>query len=668
MAACTADVGGSSAAPRSGAVESTAGSESGDDGDDASDRELVYETVRVVDAEGNAEVLSEVGELDPAIVQRAARPWSYLHEDLTYVEEAWSRNLEDDIVEHGYRIWREEITPAENPAISAGAPVVDPRLDELLESVENDAPMAVDLQIRNFPDWNLPVLGSPLAMSADTYAAMLDERDEIMSQRAALLETMTQELRDEITSVGGEISRQWPEIGWLSITLPPSQIDLVLSRDDIGGVMLPSADVDSLFQPGPPYWRQGDGRWTTRTEQDAFHAAGHDGLRPNNARHAYGRVTVSVVEEYRFEDEACAFTDGPSCIGTRIAAKCECHDGDSDTNYCETVANHDDDSDGLNAGHGTKVAAALLGDYTDDQGCGAGLNDPDFNQPGWPNCHSTDWEKAATGMAPEAKLVYFGRLKPLFELHGFTDAINDSIALHVDILNGSIAVDYNCSAEAGMSMFETAVENAFDDGILPVFAAGNVDGPSAPSCNLGSPADLVKTLAVNAFDACRETGANCDDDCLVSPSTFCHVDQSNSARGGVPVNVQGAGSKTLSGVDMLAPNNIVYFTYEFGDYGGVDRTAPLAGGGGGTSIAAPQVAGSAALLKDKFLADLVFWVNNPGRLQAAMLAMTDRHWIADPTVTNVATTQRTTGADVLYGVGRLHPRLLKAGQGYSIAA
>lgn len=80
----------------------------------------------------------------------------------------------------------------------------------------------------------------------------------------------------------------------------------------------------------------------------------------------------------------------------------------------------------------------------------------------------------------------------------------------------------------------------------------------------------------------------------------------------------------------------------------------------GSSFAAPQVAGMAADLKDMYLQQDETWINNPGRLHTAMLAMGDRHRSSSA---SVATQQWSDGADQNWGLGRVKMRMFASGGG-----
>ncbi|WP_437523616.1 S8 family serine peptidase [Sorangium sp. So ce726] len=162
--------------------------------------------------------------------------------------------------------------------------------------------------------------------------------------------------------------------------------------------------------------------------------------------------------------------------------------GDSNGNYCEPVANFaDDDPDD----HGTVVSSIVLGDYQDGQGNGVNLRDAAFSAAacstsfdcGGQPCesgqcaHSATWETRATGVAPEASLIYFGGMNA--DDGGTADitaAFADGFDRNVDAITNSWgwmpAGSDACSPVANLS-FERDAEDAFDDGIFVTACAGN---------------------------------------------------------------------------------------------------------------------------------------------------------------------------------------------------
>jgi subtilisin family serine protease len=578
-----------------------------------------------------------------------------MDEAYIYNDETWTELRDDGAVEIGFRIWRRTNDEPYAPESEWGPAVVDASVaGALAGTITSDDVVFLDLRLRNFPEWDLPLLGTPHSMAAQDYAAIADQREEMMQERAELLNEMSADLRTAVEEAGGTIHAMSASGGWVSVELPASAFGILESRTDVA--VISRADGEVQQQIGPPHWKQGESGWTRRTDGATLVSQGFDGDQANPGRHGYGRIVVALIEQFAFEDDACAFMDSANCSSSRILGRYACDDPSGNGgDYCEFVANWNDESELGDITHGTKSAAAALGDYTDDQGCGYGLNDPAWTS----GCHSAAWEQAASGMAPEAYLLYYGKWKVGLEFTSIAASIDKAALQDADIISMSLGVEANqCDAEA-VNIIETAAENAFDDGALVIAAAGNVSGPTS-ACNVLSPGDLTKTLTVNAYDACQKSGTNCTSSCQDSPYLWCLIDQSNSARGGDSVTLSGGGSGSLSLIDLLGPNRFYYQTDARGLNGWViDGSDTSEDTANGTSIATPLIAGLAALMKDFYVSKGVPWVNFPGAMHTVMLAVGDRHYSTNPTSTSTSTIQRTTGASDLYGLGRAKVRWLE---------
>lgn len=203
--------------------------------------------------------------------------------------------------------------------------------------------------------------------------------------------------------------------------------------------------------------------------------------------------------------------------------------------------------------------------------------------------------------------------------------------------------------------FEEMAENAFDDGILVVASVGN-HSPGGTACNMESPADLIKTLAVAGFDSTYDSGFPVPT--CASNYRRCPLAQGGASRGGASALVNTTThTNALSLVDLVAPTNVLLTTNHLGNNGKVDTVNEF----NGSSAAAPHVSGAAALLKSQYLAAGKTWINSPGRLHSIMLAHADRHFSTAPGDPDTITTQKPKGADPAFGLGRLKMRLLAAG-------
>jgi len=598
---------------------------------------VVFESVHRVAAGGRALATSH-GELDPAVALRAGRPWAFLDEPVRYDDEAWSVG-DDGGSESGYRVVRVENRAPIARTSAPARPAVGAALTGRAAAARAGDKLSIVLALRDVPAWTIPLRGDFSRSAADLVRGA-DERAAALRERTAQIRALADGVVAQIEGLGGVVTGRGRYGGWVTADVPPAAVGALAARTDLTRLDL----FEGHAEPTGIYL--GDVRGAAFLDGDRFHAAGYTGESPNQGRHGYGDITVGVIEPGSLEDEACFLYDGASCAGaSRLRERFECHDADGNGNICEPVANFADLEDDT-ARHGTIVTSIIAADYTQGQGDGQALGDSAWVS----GAHSALWEQRATGMAPEASVVFFG------EHAGggpaFADSFDDAIDRSLDITNsswgwnGSGAVACNMRA---LGPHEMELENAFDDGILNVVAAGNSnsDADAAATCNIGSPADVPKALAINAVDGNEPACKASYNDCV--------LDTDYSSTGGMSGEVNGTVySGIISGIGLVAPTWINNATSESGTYGAVGGVWT------GTSMAAPVVAGAAALVKDQYLSSGQTWINLPGRLQAVMLSMGDRHAAAWK---GAATTQQTSGSDRLWGLGKLKLRLYESGGG-----
>jgi hypothetical protein len=636
----------------------------------ADGEETVFRSVREEAADGRILWSDVFGDLDPDTAVRVARPWSYLDEDVTYREEAFSRSVGGGVVRYGYRIVRVPNRSPVRPQLVWGPPEIGPALKRELAAGDPAAVLPLGIDVRGMPEWDVPPRPVAFALPATALSRAEAERRAAIEARRELADRLMDPVVDLIERLGGEVVSRGELSGWLTARVPASSVAVLATRADLRRLSLLRGRVEPSAQ-----WNLQDVRSDSYVDARQFLDAGFTGETANPDRHAFGDITIGVIEPDQLEDDACFLFDGADCSGeSRLQELFRCDDIDRDGNYCEPVGFFRDND--KSASHGTLVASVALGDYTGNQGDPYALGDDNWTPGGG---HSDAWEQERTGLAREARLIFFGQMADNDGDDGtstssaFADAFDDAIDRAVDITNNSWSWTSDgasdCSLEA-ISPHEQEAENAFDDGILMVVAAANPNDPicqgnraktcsvnadcdagegpcvaASSRCNLDSPADLPKTFAVNGLNGAESS-------CQLAYSN-CLTDPDYSANGGVDGTVNGSTcTGCISGVSITAPTRICATTGAGGLWGNPNLCFT------GTSASSPVVAGAAALVKDQYLSNGQTFINSPGRLHAVMLAMGDRntHVWGDG-----STSQQIIGTSDLMGTGRLKMRLLANG-------
>ncbi len=598
----------------------------------ASELEVVYELRRVRDADGNVVERSEFGRLDLETWQKVASPEAHLDDEFLYFEEAGAvPAASGEGMEHFYRVRR---IPNSNPPVPKYDPldlaqVLAPELADALAKLDDDAQLRVMLKLPSYPDAHLPLMPEVSAVSVADYLAAQEARDAAIEDRKVRFERLSADLVAAVEKSGGNVVDEYWLIGWLSADLSKDAIQS-LSRSGLVSRMY--TDTPAV----PTGLTVGHMRDREASDAATFWTNGYYGQDPDTGT----AVHVGVQEVSSVEDDACFWGEGAGCTADRLVNRFQC---DSSSCTWVSAANYDHVS---GIAHGTAVSAIIAADYTQDQAENFWICDSTTN-------HSSTWEKDSSGYAKEATVSYFDHL----DVGNSSDFAKSTECLQgigtncseVDITNAS-AGWYgfaSCNAQT-ITTLEDATETAFDDGVFVVYSAGN-EGVNS-WCSMLSPADTPKVFAVNGTDVTSTAYATAP----IDTSGDC-LGKDCASRGGLDVESPNNTNRSdaLSGIALAAPSNgIGNMTYDQGSGSrGCVKTNFLPGG---TSMAAPAVAGMAAVLKSYHLDVGDTWISSPGRVFVMMLAMGDR--------ANEAGGRNTTGSDELFGMGRAKLRLLQDGE------
>lgn len=645
--------------------------------------ELVFESIRVVD-EGGAVVSDQrQGVLTRDEWQRAARPWTQREQPNLYSEQIWERPLGDGRTEHGYRILRAPNPREPEPRPARQGPEVG---GGVLERAARGGKVEVLLTLADYPAWDVPLRPSTFLDENERAAARVD-RVAALAARRALFAARLGALRPHLG--GAEMVGQSWRGGWIMARVPAAALRELSRSPDL-------ARIDVVTgHPEEAAWALGEARRSTRIDANRFRAEGLEG----------DGIVIAINEIQAFEDEGCYLREGPSCESpSRVLKKFACH-GPAGAR-CQPIADFDDiDEPGTTAQplqccnvdtdcgnpdwtctltgaliaagcpasgracecanedrcsrHATGVSSIIAGDYTRGQADDAGVGDDACVDPCGTGCgHSDAIESRATGLAPRAHLILFGA-------HSLADGLAEDDALAksfdgaadegADIMNNSWVwrdpddandpndVFTDCNPIAILAL-EKAAEDAFDDGVFVVGAAGNT--PETTGCDISAPAVLPKVFAVNGLRtgpaACNASYASC----TVSGDPF----SSGGAPLTTPDDVTHAGAQ--SAIALAVPTALEFTTVEIGEHGEIDDS-PTIYTFGGSSGAAAVTSGLAALVKQHHLAHGDGWIDDPGKLFTVLLAMGDRHFSAAG--------QLTTGANVDWGMGKVKMRRFELG-------
>jgi hypothetical protein len=213
-------------------------------------------------------------------------------------------------------------------------------------------------------------------------------------------------------------------------------------------------------------------------------------------------------------------------------------------------------------------------------------------------------------------------------------AIQRMIEEGVDVVNLSRGDwDVYCNYDQLVDDWSTAVKQAHDAGVLVVASAGNTGNP-LNSCSITrwaqAPSAFVVSGTVDPNDNGYATSAR-EASYAIGPMNAGVYNGSNYVY-----------RTALTGIDAVVPGSWLFGATTPNNFVAT----------GGTSLASPQVSGAAMLVKHSFLSNGLTYIDSPGVLFTALLAMTDRE---------SGSTHLSTGFNSAWGGGRMQLRYFMSG-------
>jgi hypothetical protein len=406
-------------------------------------------------------------------------------------------------------------------------------------------------------------------------------RAELVAARRRTINAAQASATRELQALGAED----PDPMWLTnqvaLTVPARLVAAIAHRPDVVSVSL-----DSTEGGGGSYHGE-DIKDATRT--DNLIGAGFLGQLGSRSG---GAQRIGFIDWQTDETRTCTGNcnwPGRTHVGwrdsvngpSRLIAIDDCRSGTcwASTNGATTLT------------HATLVAWVALGSIEQGQ---------DTNFPGT----NTLDQRRRSGQAREAQGYYY----MVNSCSTTAKAVQKAVADGVDVLNISMWVGtQNCANAATYDCggLNAQLRAAVDAGVLVVGIADNNGGTT--QCTLSYPGWRPDVLTV---------GGVATEPYLDYSSALRHP---QSSFGAMPIKLWTGQSQTAAGVDLMAPYDVsLYFTTPPASYGA--WTAWF----GGTSYAAPAVAGGAALLREVFESTSWGGATDARILQVEMLLLGDR--------------------------------------------
>jgi hypothetical protein len=244
-----------------------------------------------------------------------------------------------------------------------------------------------------------------------------------------------------------------------------------------------------------------------------------------------------------------------------------------------------------------------------------------------------EMRRQRSGIASRARFFQYRLQSPLYPsptAHNcsVTLAIEDAVENGVDVLNFSGRLVFSsdpeeysatelslwCGKYNNVCGLSSAIDAAWDAGMLFVKSSGNAHDEEPSMCNVTLPGEHPRVLTVGGLD---------DPSWSNPPDPRYWVRRSelseSSSRGRVAHTLQGGAHTFVDLVGLVAPGQIVSFFSDTSTRGYATYSVRT-----GTSYAAPGVAGVAVLLRHYLNANYPsFGANTTGRLLANLLVMGD---------------------------------------------
>lgn len=485
---------------------------------------------------------------------------------------------------------QDEPTPVAAPP-SGPRPVLSDEVASLIRTAPKDELAEVYIRLKQRLT-TFSTAGSQLGLLS------LQGAEEAFASRATTIQARKAEAQAYQASVVARLEELgatniegfWSSNG-IAATLLVNRIESLADHPDVERLSLPAPGFDQ----SPTKWDGVDIKDPGGLNAGVYHDNGFHGQGYRNSGGRYMRVAIVGGG---FDHDHPGFRDCPGC-GSNVQEYLDCRQ--PNCNGPGTAPQ----------GHGTKVAGIVAGSIR--QGQITGFTDEE------------ELERTGVAEEPEIYLLAIGGSS------AYKTAIEWSITNGMDVLVSSTG-HYTavCDGIAASDLQET-IYTAQSMGLIVVQAAGNkYDGSG--NCTVDGTAEAVSAFAVGAAGESSSS-------CTSSNWASCDI-RSISERGGMTAVVDGVSwPGQVSLVDALAPCMMYYY---FNTTGSISSSTEC-----WTSWAAPQLGGTAILLKDWFLANGHTAINIEGRLFVVMLAMTDRQG---------GSSYRFSGFDPRWGGGRLQMR------------